>query len=95
LSTSISTATPGQGGPADPAARKKRVANELARLTATALHNSAVAAVIAGVVGPAASDFYGITTPRFPYWREFGIAWLMAAAVLHPAARTMLEDLEP
>jgi hypothetical protein len=59
--------------PADPAAKKKLIANELAKMAATALNNSAVAAVIASVVGPAASDLYGITTPKSPYRWEFGI----------------------
>ena len=95
MSTSTSTGTPGPGSPADPAAKKKLIANKLAKLTATALNNSAVAAVIASVVGPAASDLYGITTPKSPYWWLFGLAWLMAAAVLHFIARKMLEDLEP
>ena len=95
MSTSTSTGSAGPVNPADPAAKKKLVANELAKLTATALNNSAVAAVIASVIGPAASDLYGITMPKSPYWWMFGIAWLLAAAVLHFIARKLLEDLEP
>ncbi len=95
MSTPTSTRTPGPSSPADPTAKRKLVANELAKLTATALNNGAVAAVIASVVGPAASDLYGVTTPKSSYWWGFGLAWLMAAAVLHFIARKMLEDLEP
>lgn len=92
---STSPETPGSGSPADPAAKKKLVANELAKLTASALNNVAVAAMITSVVAPAASDLYGITAPKSPYWWEFGMAWLIAAGVLHFIARKMLGDLEP
>jgi hypothetical protein len=95
LSTSTSTAAPGPGNPVDPAAKKKLVANELAKLTATALNNGAVAAMITSVVGPAASDLYGIATPKSPYWWVFGLAWFTIAVGLHLAARTALGELEP
>ncbi len=92
---STSTEMPGPSGPADPAAKKKLVANEVARLTATALNNGAVAAMITSVVGPAASDLYGIATPKSPYWWLFGLAWITIAAGLHFAARTAIGELEP
>jgi hypothetical protein len=95
LSTSTSTGAPGPSRSVDPAAKRKLVANELAKLTATALNNGAVAAMIASVVGPAASDLYGIATPKSPYWWVFGLAWLFIAAGLHLAARTALGELEP
>ena len=95
MSTSTSTGSPGPGRLVDPDAKQKLVANELAKLTATALNNSAIAAVITSVVGPAASDLYGLTKPASPYWWAFGLAWLIIAAGLHLAARKALGELEP
>jgi hypothetical protein len=76
-------------------AKEKLVSNERARLTATALNNSAVAAMITSVVGPAASDLYGIAAPKSPYWWAFGLAWIIIAASLHLAARKAIGDLQP
>ena len=94
MSTSTPTGTPGPVEPADPAATKKLVANERAKLTAMALNNGAVAAMITSVVGPGASVLYGIATPKTPYWWEFGLAWIIISAGLHMAARTALGELE-
>ncbi len=95
MSTSTSAGAPRSESAADPAAKTKLVANEVAKLTATALNNGAVAAVITSVVGPAASGLYGITTPKSPYSWEFGGAWLLVGALLHAMARKQLKDLEP
>jgi fatty acid desaturase len=75
--------------------RQKLIDNERARLTATALNNSAVAAFVTSVVGPVASDLYGITAPKTAYWWLFGLCWLTGSALLHFGARSMLERLEP
>jgi hypothetical protein len=62
---------------------------------ATALNNGAVAAIVASVVGPGASDLYGIATPKSPYWWVFGLAWMSLGVILHAIARKALGDLEP
>ncbi len=85
-------------GPSDPAvqaAKRKLVENERVKSTATALNNSAIAATVASVIGPAASDLYAITTPKSPYWWWFGLAWMILATGLHLTARKTLGDLEP
>jgi hypothetical protein len=75
--------------------KEKLVENERVKLTATALNNGAIAAFVASIVGPAASELYGITAPKSPYWWAFGLCWLIGAAVLHMSARRVLGDLEP
>jgi hypothetical protein len=79
----------------DPQARRRLIANERVKITATMLNNAAVAAFIASVVAPAVAAGYGITVPQSPYWWEFGIIWLTMAAAFHVVARLVLGDLKP
>ncbi len=62
------SANTGPNGPSVQAAKRKLVDNERVKLTATALNNGAIAATVASVIGPAASELYGISTPKSPYW---------------------------
>jgi hypothetical protein len=75
--------------------KQKLVDNERVKLMATAFNNGAVAAFVTGIVGPVASELYGITTPKAPYWWAFGLFWMAAAASLHLIARLTLGNLEP
>lgn len=69
--------------------------NERVRLLTTALNNGAVAAVAAAVVGPTATELYGITIPTTPYWSAFGTCWMILVVGLHMAARRFMGDVEP
>lgn len=75
--------------------KEKLVENERVKLAATALNNGAVAAFVAGIVWPAASELYGITAPKAPYWWAFGLLWMITAAALHLFARQLPGNLEP
>ena len=84
------------GGPADSRTpRQKLIDNERARLTAQALNNSAVAAFAAGVVGPVASDLYGIAAPKSPILVGFGLCCIAGSALLHLSARWTLGGRRP
>jgi hypothetical protein len=84
-----------EAAPTDPIAKQKLVNNERYKISATALNNASVAAVITSVVAPATADLYGIGAPKSPYWWVFGMCWLAGSAALHFAARHLLGDLEP
>ncbi len=80
--------------PLDPD-RRKLVANERIKITATLLNNGAVGAFAAGVLGPTAADLYGVVAPTTPYWWLFGACWFCLAGILHIVARGILGDLKP
>ncbi len=81
--------------PDTPSPKQKLIDNERAKLSATALNNGAVAATVASVVGPTASELHGITAPTSPYWWAFGACWMILAVGLHLLARRIRGDLEP
>ena len=45
----------------------KAIHNERVKLTATALNNTGIAAVVTGMVAPVASTLYGTTVPTRPF----------------------------
>jgi hypothetical protein len=60
--------TTARSQPKRPVAEVEAGGKRARQLMATALNNEAVAALIASVVGPTASELYGITNPKAPYW---------------------------
>ncbi len=80
--------------PVDPD-RRKLVANERIKITATLLNNAAVAAFVTGIIGPTATDLYGVSIPTTRYWWFFGVCWICLCALLHAVARRVLGDLKP
>jgi hypothetical protein len=72
------------------------VHNERVKLSATALNNTAIATVVTGLIAPAASFAYGLSTgPSGHLWWLVASAWLSSGVLIHFAARAMLKGLRP
>jgi hypothetical protein len=90
---SVSTSTEA-GGPADPAATQKLVANERIKITATLLNNCAVATLGSGVIVPSAALAYGTSIPRSPYYLLVAAGWFVSGVVIHLFTRWTLRGLK-
>lgn len=74
------------------------VFNEQTKLLANTLDRASTACVALGVFGPAAAYLYGSSEPDWstPNWRFVigPLIWLIAAVLLHLAARFALRSLK-
>ena len=67
--------------------------NERVKLTATALNNTGIAAVVTGMVAPVASTLYGTTILIRPFWWLIAAAWSSGGVAPHIGARWGLGSL--
>ena len=94
LSTSTSTGSAGPIDPLDSEARRKLVANERIKITATLLNNCAMAALGSGVIVPIAALAYGTSIPKSPYYLLVAAGWFVAGVVIHLFTRWTLKELK-
>jgi hypothetical protein len=71
------------------------VDNEQTRLLAAALNNTAVATIVAGIIGPAAGVSYGLSSTGANWsWFLVGAIWFLAGIGLHYSAQQVLRRLK-
>ena len=71
------------------------VDNERIKLLAAALNNTAVATVVAGILGPAAGVSYGLSgVGANRWWFATGAIWFFAGLGLHYSAQQVLRRLK-
>ncbi len=95
MDTSTPHGSPGSRGPADPDGKRKLIANERIKITATLLNNCAAAALGTGVIVPIAALAYGTAIPKSPYYLLIAVGWLIAGLGLHLFTRYTLREMEP
>ena len=74
--------------------RSKAAHNDRRRLTATFLNTIGVAFVVTGVIVPAISLTYQLTTPQTRNWPLFGLVWFAFGIGLHLIGRQALKGVE-
>jgi hypothetical protein len=71
------------------------VGNERIKLLAGALNNTAVATIVAGILGPAAGMSYGLYgTGANRWWFIVGAIWFLVGIGLHYSAQQVLRRLK-
>jgi hypothetical protein len=85
---------PGTAAP-DDEARRRLVLNERIKASANLSNSIANTMIAAGAIGPLAADFYGVTTPKSPYWIVFAICWVASGLAAHAITRKLLGGLRP
>ena len=86
---------PAPGGPPDPDAKRKLVANERVKMTATLLNNCAMAALGTGVIVPTAAIAYGTSIPGSPCYLLVAVGWFVSGVGIHLFTRWTLRSFKP